>query len=452
MERIQGIQISLSMGRNSSLIKLEAKLRRELDTILNQEETLWYQKARVDWLQDGDRNTTFFHLSTVIRRWKNKIVAIKDSNDQWVHDAAQVQQLVVDYFANLFKDDGQEGEHDIPTGVFTEFSNQDWDNLNRPYTNTNIDFVVQHMGSLKAPGPDGFQAFFDQKNWATVAPNVYSMVKSVLDGKGLPASLNETFLVLIPKVDNPELPSQFRPIGLCNVTYKIITKAIVNRIKPLLPILTSNTQTSFVPGRQITDNIVIVQEVLHTMKHKQGRKGFMTIKIDFEKAYDRLKWSFIRDTLTKMNFPLRMINVIMDCVSSPSMRVLWNVEQTEAFLPSRGIRQGDPLSPYLFVLCMERLNQVIEEAVLGGKWKPIHASIGGPLLSNLFFADDIILFAEASIEQATIIRDFLGRFCSASGQRVSLQKSQVYFSQNIPSETQVAISDSLGMDSTDDLG
>lgn len=192
-----------------------------------------------------------------------------------------------------------------------------------------------------------------------MAPSVYKLVLSVLDGHGLPDGLNETFLVLIPKMDSPALPSHFRPIGLCNVLYKIITKAIVNRIKPLLPVVTSNTQTSFVPGRQITDNIVIVQEVIHTMRRKQGGKGYMTLKIDFEKAYDRLKWDFIRNTLYEMNFPIRMIEVILECISSPSMRILRNGEPTDKFIPSRGIRQGDPLSPYLFVLCMERLNQVI---------------------------------------------------------------------------------------------
>lgn len=121
------------------------------------------------------------------------------------------------------------------------------------------------------------------------------------------------------------------------------------------------------------------------MRRKQSGKGLMTIKIDFEKAYDRLKWSFIRDTLNEMNFPLRMVEVIMECISSPTMSVLWNGERTTAFTPTRGIRQGDPLSPYLFVLCMERLNHIIEEAIIQKHWKPINASRGGPLLSNLFF-------------------------------------------------------------------
>ncbi|XP_021726206.1 uncharacterized protein LOC110693390 [Chenopodium quinoa] len=447
-----GCSDSFSKWEGLGLLKLEAKLRKELDSVLNQEEMLWYQKARVDWLQHGDRNTTFFHLSMVVRRWRNNIVAIKDTDGQWLFDQSQVKYQVVSYCAQLYTDDGDEGTYNIPSGVCTAFSNSQWESLNRPYTNCDIEFVVKNMGSLKAPGPDGFQALFYQKNWDTVAQNVYDLAKNVLEGKGTPDLLNETYLVLLPKVDSPDSASQFRPIGLCNVAYKIITKAIVNRIKPLLPKIIANTQSSFFPGRQITDNIVIMQEVLHTMKRKKGGKGYMTIKIDFEKAYDRLKWAFIRNTLMEMNFPIRMIEVIMECITTPSMNILWNGEKTDAFYPTRGIRQGDPLSPYLFVLCMERLNQVIEESIVANRWKPIYASRGGPLLSNLFFVDDLILFAEASIEQAEIVRDCLDRFCVASGQKVSLPKSRVFFSQNVHKDAQKGISEALGMDVTEDLG
>lgn len=115
-------------------------------------------------------------------------------------------------------------------------------------------------------------------------------------------------------------------------------------------------------------------------------------------------------------------------------------------------RQGDPFSPYLFVLCIERLNQVIEEAIIQGSWKPIYASRGGPQLSKLFFADDIILFAEATTDQALVIHDCLSRFCNASGQKVNLAKSRVYFSKNVDPSDQVNICMQLGMESTLDLG
>ncbi|XP_021762980.1 uncharacterized protein LOC110727706 [Chenopodium quinoa] len=200
MARIEGIKKKLSHKRNSGLIKLVAKLRRELDTVLNQEELMWYQKARVDWLKHGDRNTTFFQMSTVVRRWKNNIVAIKNQEDQWVYDKDQVKGIVVDYFANLFKDEGNEEEQDIPSGVSTEFEHSDWCNLVRPFTKCDIELAVNSLGSLKAPGPDGFQAIFYQKNWELVAPNVYAMALPTLEGRGLPDTINETFLVLLIKL------------------------------------------------------------------------------------------------------------------------------------------------------------------------------------------------------------------------------------------------------------
>ena len=109
----------------------------------------------------------------------------------------------------------------------------------------------------------------------------------------MPSGLNDTFITVIPKVPNPEKVTQFRPIGLCNVVYKLITKCLVNRLKRALPDLISLIQSSFVPWRQITDNVIVMQEVLHSMRHKTGIKGWMAIKLDLEKAYDRLRWEFI---------------------------------------------------------------------------------------------------------------------------------------------------------------
>lgn len=120
------------------------------------------------------------------------------------------------------------------------------------------------------------------------------------------------------------------------MSYKTITKVVINRLKSILPIHISNTQASLVPGRQITDNIVIVQEVIHTMRWKQGTKGFMALKIDFEKAYDHLKWSFIRETLSQMNLHILLIDIIMDCITTADLKVLWNGEPSRNFKPTRG--------------------------------------------------------------------------------------------------------------------
>ncbi|XP_021761146.1 uncharacterized protein LOC110725977 [Chenopodium quinoa] len=368
--RIAGVQRALALQKARDLIKLESKLRKELDIVLEQEELLWYQKYRVEWIRDGDRNTTFFHLGTIARRWRNKISAIKSiQSGEWLHSKEDVQAEVVNFFETLFHAEEPQQHEELPFGIFPEFSNRDWQHLSRPFTRCEVDNVINNLGAMKAPGPDGYQDIFYQKNWALVADNVYELVLDVLAGKRMPEKLNDTFLVLIPKVDNPELASLFRPISLCNVAYKIVTKAIVNRIKPMMPHLTSCNQTSFVPGRQITDNIVIVQEVIHTMRNKKGKSGFMAIKIDFEKAYDLLRWDFIRDTLLEIHFPKLLTDIIIDCITSSNMRVLWNGEPTHPFKPSRGVRQGNPLSPYIFVLCMERLNHIIEESIIASGQK-----------------------------------------------------------------------------------
>lgn len=147
-----------------------------------------------------------------------------------------------------------------------------------------------------------------------------------------------------------------------------------------------------------------------------------------------------------------LVNVIYTCLSTCSMSILWNGTPTESFQPTRGIRQGDPLSPYLFVLCMERLIHVIESAVAQRRWKPVSVCRGSPPISNLMFADDVVLFAEASIEQAQIIKECLETFCAASGQRINHAKSKILFSTN-PSQSEAeTISDIIEIPITEDLG
>ena len=160
----------------------------------------------------------------------------------------------------------------------------------------------------------------------------------------------------------------------------------------------------------------------------------MLLKLDLEKAFDRIRWDFLEDTLQAAGFPDTCVGWIMQCVTGPSMSLLWNGEMTDSFKPLRGLRQGDPLSPYLFFLCMERLCHLIDRAVVENNWKPIRLSQGGPLLSHILFADNLIVFAEASVAQIRVIRGVLERFCIASGQKVNLEKSKIFFSLNVSRE------------------
>lgn len=149
----------------------------------------------------------------------------------------------------------------------------------------------------------------------------------------------------------------------------------------------------------------------------------MAIKVDLEKAYDRLSWDFIYETLREFGLPTVLVQLIMECITTATMQLLWNGEITESFTPSRGIRQGDPISPYIFVLCIERLSHGVNDTVKRGYWKPIKLSRAGTSLSHLFFANDLILLAEASSRQAMVINEVLNVYCMSSGEKVSKTKT-----------------------------
>uniref|UniRef100_A0A2N9HWM1 Reverse transcriptase domain-containing protein n=1 Tax=Fagus sylvatica TaxID=28930 RepID=A0A2N9HWM1_FAGSY len=242
----------------------------------------------------------------------------------------------------------------------------------------------------------------------------------------MPANINAILVCLIPKVAKPETINQFRPIGLCNTLYKAVTKILVLRLKPLLSNLIHPCQANFIPGRKASDNVIVVQEIIHSMMKSRSKVGTMALKIDLEKAYDRLEWSFIRLTLQHFNFPSSWIDLIMSCISSSSLSVLVNGKRLESFSPSRGIQQGDPLSPYIFILCMEYLACLTQNEVTEGNWKGVKTAINGPSFTHLFFADDLILFAKAIRSNCITINRVLDTFCSASRQKVNLSKSKIF--------------------------
>ena len=184
---------------------------------------------------------------------------------------------------------------------------------------------------------DGFQPLFFQHYCNLIGTKVYEVVLNVLREGEILVGLKETFIALIPKTSHPEMVSQFRPIGRCNVAYKIITKCMINRLKQMLPDFTSSVQSSFVPGLPISDNIIIMQELLESMRKKSGGRGWMVIKLNLEKAYERMRWTFIQATLERTKLPTGMKSVIMRFISMCSLNNLRDGVPTETFQPTQGI-------------------------------------------------------------------------------------------------------------------
>ena len=162
--------------------------------------------------------------------------------------------------------------------------------LDKPYTSEEVGEATRQMAPLKAPGPDGIPSLFYQTYWTDVGMDVIQAVLSSLNSRSILKSINHTFITLIPTIQNPEKVTDFRPISLCNVIYKIISKVLANRLKPMLHSIISKTQNAFIVDRLITDNILIVFESLHHMKTNCTRKkGFMAMKLDMSKAYDKVE-------------------------------------------------------------------------------------------------------------------------------------------------------------------
>jgi hypothetical protein len=245
-------------------------------------------KGQIDWLQYGDKNTKFFHACANQRRKANCIRTICDARGILQEDSVNIGKAFVDYFTSLFTSEQTDQvdtclEH-IDKRVTAEM-NAD---LLQPFTEMEVGTAIHQMAPMKAPGPDGFDVYFFQQNWAIVEKEVCKAELFSLNSGVINKELNSTYIALIPKIKNPTNVTDFRPISLCNVLYKIISKVLANRLKKVLPSIISPYQSAFIPGRLITDNILAAYETLHTMHSKMyGKSGFMAVKVDISKAYDR---------------------------------------------------------------------------------------------------------------------------------------------------------------------
>lgn len=454
MARLNGLQRAIAAMPSSNLLELEKHLQKELESILDQERDIWALKSRINWMILGDRNTSFYHISTLVRRKRNQITAIKNSVGDWLYEERDVMEYIRKGFEDLFSSSLIYSERYSPIASQWQgtLSEEDCEALNREVTEEEIKGALWSMKPFKAPGPDGLHAGFYQRFWLVVGKSVVEEIKNIFSKKKILDYLNRTLVALIPKIQGPETLGNYRPISLCNTVYKIVTKIIVARLRNHLDQLISPLQTAFIPGRKGVDNAIIVQELIHSISRSKGKEGFMAIKIDLEKAYDKLEWSFIRERLVSINLPMDMAALIMSCISIVSTSVLVNGGMLEPIQPSRGIRQGDPLSPYIFILCIEFLGQLIEEKVSKKLWNPVKASRNGPSFSHLFFADDLVLFAKANQTNCKTIREVMDSFCSKSGQSISESKSRVYFSPNVDMASREDMCNLLGFRSTPSLG
>jgi hypothetical protein len=219
-----------------------------------------------------------------------------------------------------------------------------------------------------------------------------------------------------------------RPIALCNVLYKMVSIFVANRRKFCLDKCILEEQSAFVEGRSILDNALIAMEVIHALKRRtRGCKGELTLKLDISKAYDKVDWGFLKGILTRLGFSDKWVQWMM-CVITVNYSVLMNFDKVGPIYPGRGLKQGDPLSSYLFILATEGLTTLIKQSIGRGEIHGIKICRGAPMMTHLLFADDCFLFCRANIAEASHLMSVLDTYSAASGHELNLSKSEVFFS------------------------
>ena len=226
---------------------------------------------------------------------------------------------------------------------------------------------------------------------------------------------------------------------------QIISKVIANHLKLILPNVISDSQSAFVPNRLIIDNTTVAYEILHRMRNRRrGKVGQMAVKLDISKAYDWVEWSFLQGIMQKLGFDPRWVNLAMETVTTTSYSVLINGEPKGWITQSRGIRQGDLLSPYLFLLCVEGLTTLLNKAVENRVVNGIISCQNGVCISHLLFADDSLLFCKATVGECQQLLSILGQYEAASGQAINRPKTSLFFSKNIKPEIWRLIQQQMG--------
>ncbi|CAJ2628079.1 unnamed protein product [Trifolium pratense] len=430
---------------NSENVNYFNSLRQRMSQLLVQEDAYWRQRAKTHWLRDGDLNTKFFHAAATSRRKVNRINSLLDSSGNLITNNSDLCEVARDYFVDIFTKQHSTIE---PVVNINDESILSEDNtlLTEPFTLEEFREAMFSMHPDKCPGPDGFNPGFYQHFWHICGQDIFNECCMWLTTGVFPSTLNLTNIALIPKGDSQQSMKDWRPISLCNVIYKLVAKVLANRLKSILSKCISNNQSAFVPDRSILDNAMVAIEVVHYMKTKtKGKIGDVALKLDISKAYDRIEWDYLRGVMQKMGFCTQWIKWIMMCVESVDYSVLVNNNVAGPITPSRGLRQGDPLSPYLFIICAKGLSALIRKAEARGDIHGIKICRNAPIISHLLFADDCFLFFRASSNEAEAMKNILETYEAASGQAINFQKSEIFCSRNVLGGVRDSIANCLGV-------
>ncbi|KAL2253036.1 UNVERIFIED_CONTAM: hypothetical protein Sindi_0098300 [Sesamum indicum] len=405
---LEAAQNLVSANRQEEVfLFLEHCCRMVLAKAAKLEQTMLHQRAKMEWMKDGDQCSRVFFRKIAQRRATRRILQINDEHGITHTEQEAVINEFVSYYRILL---GGQRRRDMIDIRFLRLwarhlvTEDETNSLLSPFTPSDVEEAVFDIVEDKAPAA-----------WPIVGGEVTRAVLDFFTTGRLLKQINTTLLALIPKVHSPMSVGDFRPISCCNVLYKIIAKLIVKRLSVVLDKVISPRQAAFVPGRSIGDNIMLAQELFSG--YNQSRlPPRCALKVDIRKAYDSVEWDFLVAVLELFGFPPTFIRWIEECVTTPSFSVGLNGKPHGFFSGARGLRQGDPLSLYLFVLVMVVLHlgylqMIDQDGLFSFHWKCHSARI-----FQLGFADDLLFCRADSIK---VLKRGLDRFAVWSGLRLN---------------------------------
>jgi hypothetical protein len=354
--------------------------------LVRSKEALTFQRSRSKWLKEGDANTKFFHSSVKTISKLNSISAIK-VDGEWLESPSRVKAAVSSFFHNHVASPAM-CRPKLDGVTFPRLSEEENVNLIAPFSLEEIKEVVRSSDGNKSPGPDGFNFAFVKKFWDLLKGDLRTLFDQFHGNSCLPKSFLSYFVTLIPKVCSPNSLSDFRHISLLGCLYKIIAKVLTMRLAKVMDTIISPTQSAFIKGRNLVDGVLVVNEVVDWVK--KSKEVCIIFKVDFEKAYDSVDWGFLDYMLRWFGFCDKWIDWIRVCVFAGNLSVLVNGSPTEEINIQRGLKQGDLLAPFLFLIVAEGFSGVMCKAVDVGSFKGLMIGREPVRVSHLQYADDTI--------------------------------------------------------------
>lgn len=394
-------------------------VKKQVETLLAYKLAYWKKRWRQNWAQFGGENTKFFHAMATERLRRNAIAQLTtpDGIDLFDHDSKAALLF------QSFKD--RLGVSASPVMAFNLGElftpREDLNDLVRPFSTQEIDNIISHLRDDKSPGPDGFNGLFFKKCWPIIAQDFYRLFADFHAGIANLKALNYSFITLIPKKSAPQFAGDYRPISLMNNSVKIISKAMANRVQDKMISLVHQNQYGFIKTKTIQDCLGWAFEYLHQCK--QSKKEIVLLKLDFEKAFDMIEHSAILGIMHSMGFPDQWIKWVSSLFNSASSAVLLNGVPGKFFPCKRGVRQGDPLSPLLFAIGADILQAIINKGHQRGLFFPPIPVNGDSNFPIIQYADDTLLFMQASAPQLLALKAILNTVAASTGLRVNYSKS-----------------------------